>query len=126
MDEDNDDAVSETRPDHQPPPPSSSHRNHYQLQTPDSMGVLREEAIELLVTSRLHFLELDLGPRIHGDRSDKADVNSEAAVLPRALQAHEHAVRHRCPLWILLSAVDNLKDAEKTGWCPCRWCLVWM
>ena len=47
--------------------------------------VLREERVELLVAAGLHFLDLDLGPGVHGDGSDEGDVDAEAAVLAGAL-----------------------------------------
>ena len=47
--------------------------------------VLREELVELLVAARLHFLDLDLEPGVHGDGSNEGDVDAEAAVLAGAL-----------------------------------------
>ncbi|KAA8514943.1 hypothetical protein F0562_018270 [Nyssa sinensis] len=38
-------------------------------------------AVELFVAISLHFLELDLRPRVHGDGSDEADMDTKATVL---------------------------------------------
>jgi len=68
--------------------------------------VLREESIEIIVsTAGSHLLELEIGPGVHGDGSDEADVNAEAPVLARALETHEDAVGDGRPLGILLGAV---------------------
>lgn len=48
-------------------------------------AVLREEGIEFVVASSFHLLDLDFGPGIHGNGSNKGDVNPEAAVLAGAL-----------------------------------------
>nr|GMC87180.1 hypothetical protein TEA_016824 [Ipomoea batatas] len=69
-------------------------------------SVLGDEGIEVIVSPKLHFSELDLGPGVHGDGSDKGDVDSEAAVLAGALQAHEDSVGDGGPLRVLLGAVD--------------------
>lgn len=77
----------------------------------DDLGVLGdsvsgEEGVEGVVAAGLHFLELDLGPGVHGDGPDEADVDAEAAVLAGALEAHEDTVRDRGPLGVLLGAID--------------------
>ena len=36
----------------------------------------REEGVELVVAAGVHFLELDLGPGVHGDGSDEGDVDA--------------------------------------------------
>lgn len=60
----------------------------------------------MIVSSGLHLLELDLGPGVHRDRSDEANVDAEAAVLPGAFEAHEDSVGYGGPLRVLLGAVD--------------------
>ena len=50
-----------------------------------SNPVLCEERVELLAAAGFHFLDLDLGPGVHGDGSDEGDVDAEAAVLTGAL-----------------------------------------
>ncbi|KAA8524113.1 hypothetical protein F0562_010456 [Nyssa sinensis] len=38
-------------------------------------------AVELFIAISLHFLELDLRPRVHGDGSDEADMDTKATML---------------------------------------------
>ena len=47
---------------------------------------------------------------------DKADVHTQATVLPAAFQAHEYAIRDRSPLWILCVAVNtDLRERGRGG-----------
>jgi len=69
-------------------------------------GVLCEECVELVVAAGFHFLDLDVGPGVHGDRSDEGDVDAEATVLAGAFEAHEDAVGDGGPLRVLLGAVN--------------------
>ena len=78
-----------------------------------NMGVLGdaaggEEGIEGGVAAGvgLHFGEVGVGPGVHGDGADEAEVDAEAAVLAGAVEAHEDAVGDGGPLGVLLLAVD--------------------
>ncbi len=48
--------------------------------------------------THLHHPDLLLRPGVHGHGADEGEVDPQAPVLARALQAHEHAIRHRGPL----------------------------
>eukprot|EP00975_Prorocentrum_lima_P051986 10887599-Prorocentrum_lima.AAC.1 len=52
-----------------------------------------------------HAVELLLSPGVHGDRADEGDVHAERAVLPAAVQAHEHSKAHGGPRGVLRAAV---------------------
>ena len=47
--------------------------------------VLSEERVELLIATRLHFLDLNLRLGVHGKGSNEGDMDAEARVLARAL-----------------------------------------
>lgn len=68
----------------------------------------REEGVEGVVAAGvgLHFPEVGVGPGVHGDGADEAEVDAEAAVLAGAVEAHEDAIGDGSPLGVLLVAVD--------------------
>lgn len=60
-----------------------------------------EERVESVIAPETHLVQLGRLPGVHGHRPDEGKVHAEAAVLARALEAHEAAQGHGGPLRVL-------------------------
>ncbi|MED6128179.1 hypothetical protein PIB30_095124 [Stylosanthes scabra] len=83
-------------PSHHPTPPTPNPIQQRQHKRTQKERLIERD--EILDIAGLHFLDLDLGPQVHGDESDEGDVDAETAVFAGAFEAHEDVVGDRGPL----------------------------